>query len=180
MAGRRWAEGKRPANDPSRTPRPSERRDAGQANPGEGKHGGAAQKRPQPSAATMRRARQRLAPPPAPWHPLPLSELAIVLGAVFMILAVVLERDQGLIAGFVLILLGTAEFSWREHRHGYRSHGALLSGIIALPVAIVLWKAIGLPPKTSLLVGAVVFAIGWGILNSYYRDARAKRVATGG
>lgn len=125
----------------------------------------------------MARARSRLAPPPAPWHPLPLSELAIVLGAVAMIAAVALSSDRGLIAGFLLILLGTAEFSWREHRHGHRSHGALLSGIVALPVALAAWKVAGLAPRTALIVGAIVFFAGWSAWTSSFKRARERRLA---
>jgi hypothetical protein len=175
MAGRRWAEGKGAGAGDASTPRPSERKGAGPPAPGKGKGSGPAAK--QPSAEVMARARSRLAPPPAPWHPLPLSELAIALGAVAMIASVVLRSDQGLIAGFLLILLGTAEFSWREHRHGHRSHGALLAGTIALPVALAAWKVAGLGQRTSLVVGAVVFFVGWSALNSSFRQARERKLA---
>lgn len=175
MAGRRWAEGKRAGEAPA-TPRPSERKGAAQAAPGAGK--GAKPGGPrQPSPEVMARAKSRLAPPPAPWHPLPLSELAIVLGAVAMIAAVVLSSDRGLVAGFLLILLGTAEFSWREHRHGHRSHGALLSGLVALPVALAAWKIAGLAPRTALVVGAVVFLAGWSAWTSSFKRARDRRLA---
>lgn len=189
MAGRRWAKGKDAAGAGSPVPRPSERKAAGQAPAGAGKAAaktaatGAAPKaaagaaKKQPSEAVMARARSRLAPPPAPWHPLPLSELAIVLGAVAMIAAVALSSDRGLIAGFLLILLGTAEFSWREHRHGHRSHGALLSGIFALPVALAAWKVAGLAPRTALIVGAIVFFAGWSAWSSSFKRARERRLA---
>jgi hypothetical protein len=127
-----------------------------------------------PSPDVMARARRRLAPPPAPWHPLPLSELAIVLGAVAMLASVWLRSDQGLVAGFLLIVAGTAEFSWREHRHGYRSHGALLSGSFALPVALAAWKLAGVGQRGALLTGAVVFFAGWSVLNASYRRARER------
>lgn len=185
MAGRRWAEGKRARDasatprpsERSATPRPSERKAAGQPPAGSGKGTKAAEPRRQPSPEVMARAKSRLAPPPAPWHPLPLSELAIVLGAVAMIAAVALSSDRGLVAGFLLILLGTAEFSWREHRHGHRSHGALLSGIFALPIALAAWKLAGLAPRTALVVGAVVFLAGWSAWTSSFKRARERRLA---
>ena len=132
------------------------------------------------SPEAMARARRRMAPPPAPWHPLPLSELAIVIGAVAMLAAVLLSSDRGLVAGFILILLGTGEFSWREHRHGHRSHGALLSGILSLPVAIVLWKIVGLNPRIALGVGAVLFLFVWSALNASFKSSRERRLTGGG
>ena len=176
MAGRRWAEGKakRAAGTPV-PPRPSERSGAGQTPEGGGKRNA----KPKPSPEAMARARQRLAPPPAPWHPLPLSELAIVIGGVAMLAAVLLSSDRGLIAGFILIILGTAEFSWREHRHGHRSHGALLSGILALSIAIVLWKVFGLDERIALGAGAVVFLFLWSALNASFKSARERRLAGG-
>lgn len=173
MAGRRWAEGKR-APQAGSVPRPSERASAGAPQPGSGKRASASRT---PSPQAMARARSRLQPPPAPWHPLPLSELAIVFGAVAMIASVVLRSDQGLVAGFLLILLGTGEFSWREHRHGHRSHGALLAGIVALPVALAAWRFAGLGERAALGVGAVVFLVGWSALNSYFKQARERRLA---
>ncbi|MBO9531714.1 MAG: hypothetical protein J7513_01945 [Solirubrobacteraceae bacterium] len=110
---------------------------------------------------------------------MPLSELAIVFGAVAMLASVALSSDRGLIAGFLLIVLGTAEFSWREHRHGYRSHGALLAGLLALPVALAFWKLVGLGPRTSLGVGAVVFLIGWSALGGVFKRAREERANKG-
>lgn len=176
MAGRRWAEGKpeRKAGAPA-APRPSERRDAGQAAPGAGKRAKPAPAKPSPEV--IARVKTRLAPPPAPWHPLPLSELAIVLGCVAMLASVLLSSDRGLVAGFLLVVLGTGEFSWREHRHGHRSHGALLSGMLALPVALLAWKAVGLGPRTALGVGAVVFLVAWSALNASFKRAREQRNA---
>jgi hypothetical protein len=122
----------------------------------------------------MARARRQLKPPPSPWHPLPLAELAIVIGAVAMLASVALSSDQGLVAGFLLITLGTAEFSWREHHHGYRSHGALLAGLLALPVALALWKGVGIAPRMALGAGAVVFLIAWSALSNTYRSVRER------
>ncbi len=100
-----------------------------------------------------------------------------MLGAVAMLASVAISSDQALIAGFLLIVLGTAEFSWREHRHGYRSHGALLAGLLALPAALVLWKLVGLGPRLALGLGALVFLIAWSALSGSFKRARERRAS---
>ncbi len=78
----------------------------------------------------MARARpQRMCRRP-PGTRCPLSELAIALGALGMIVSAAISNANGLAASFLLVLAGTVEFSWREHRHGHRSHGALLAGTL--------------------------------------------------
>src|SRR5437899_5487427 len=59
--------------------------------------------------------------PPAPWHPLPLSELLILAGGVAFVLAVSRLRNGPssggplLLAGILAVALGTIEVTWREH-----------------------------------------------------------------
>lgn len=146
-------------------PRPSERTGATQPTPREKRPD-----RPQPSADAMARARARLEPPKAPWAPLPLAELAIVIGGLAVVVAALRSNENGMIAGFLLILLGTAEFSWREHRHGYRSHGAVLAGIVGMAVALAGWKLAGLSRNIAIGAGFVVFLLGWSLLTSIFRQ----------
>lgn len=117
----------------------------------------------------MARARERMDVPKPPWHPLPLSELAIALGALGMIVSAAISNANGLAASFLLVLAGTVEFSWREHRHGHRSHGALLAGTLAFPVGALVWRVADAAPKTALLVGLVVFFVLWSAFTSSYR-----------
>ena len=126
-----------------------------------------AKPKPPPSPEAMARARARLAPPPPPWAPLPLAELGILLGAVIMAIAAFRSIANGVVAGFLLVLLGTGEFSLREHRHGYRSHSTLLAAVAGLTVALVLWFWVGLHRNLSIGLGIFVFLAVW---NQLYRN----------
>lgn len=127
----------------------------------------------------MARAKELLSPPKAPWHPLPLAELAIVLGALAMLVAAVLTNGDGIIAGFVLVLIGTAEFSWREHHHGYRSHGAVLAGIAAFAAGIICWKFAGFTRNVCIGAGIAVFLAAWGLFDRAYTPATARTAYAG-
>lgn len=72
--------------------------------------------------------------PEAPWHPWPLSELLILVGAIGTIVGVLNKDGRLLYAGLGAVVLGTLEFSIREHRTGYRSHASLLA---VVPTALV-------------------------------------------
>lgn len=74
--------------------------------------------------------------PKPPWHPLPISELLILVGAI----AVVIGLRRGLafggtptLVGVLAVSIGTLEVTLREHRSGFRSHSTMLA---ALPVVI--------------------------------------------
>jgi hypothetical protein len=71
--------------------------------------------------------------PEAPWHPWPFSELLIFVGAIGTLVGLVTQDARLLFAGLGSVLIGTVEFTIREHRSGYRSHSALLA---ALPTAL--------------------------------------------
>lgn len=193
MAGRRWAQG-RPADEPDgkARPRPSER---GQAPAGGGtKPSGAASSKsasskpvtgrrgPKVSDEALARARAKLEPPKAPWHPLPLAEAAIAIGFLAVLLAAALADRDGIFAGFLLIMLGTAEFSWREHRHGYRPHATVLAVICGFTVGGIAWRTTGLGRDACLGIGLAVFLFAWGILDREYVPAykRAKADADDG
>lgn len=182
MAGRRWAQGgPSTSEDPKARPRPSERgKPESESRPVPGaprvsrrdreraERAAAAANRPAPSAEAIARAKERLAPPKAPWHPLPLAELGIVFGFLAMTVSFALGNVAGAAAGFGLLLLGTVEFSWREHRHGFRSHGAVLGGMIGLIAAIICWRFIGLTRYQSAGVGLAVFLVAWGLFTKTY------------
>src|SRR5207245_9211859 len=67
--------------------------------------------------------------PQAPWHPFPLAELLILIG----LIAVAIGAARGeagrnlLLAGIGAVVLGTLEFTVREHPSGYRAHSSLLA-----------------------------------------------------
>jgi hypothetical protein len=127
--------------------------------------------------------------PRAPWHPLPLSELLIVTGAIAFAVAMVRLGNHGfkstaplLAAGVLAVGLGTAEVSWREHRSGFRSHTLLLAFIpvLALHTAVVLgYSAVATPSRAlniaMFAVDAIVFVLLARHLRAIFLDARARR-----
>ncbi|HEX5308811.1 MAG TPA: hypothetical protein VFW38_07000 [Solirubrobacteraceae bacterium] len=127
--------------------------------------------------------------PQAPWHPLPLSELLIVVGAVAFVVAMIRLGNNGVASGGPLLLvgvlaigLGTAEVSWREHRSGFRSHTLLLAfvPVLALHTAVVLALSpllgVSQPLNIAMLpVDVAVFAVLARYLRARFINARARR-----
>ncbi len=128
--------------------------------------------------------------PPAPWHPLPLSELLILVGAVAVVIAFSdhLESHLALLgAGLVAVAIGTLEVTVREHLAGYRSHAVLLASIppIVLHSSVILalagfmrvprWFNIPL-----LALDIALFTVIFRYLRGRYRDARRVRAFAGG
>jgi hypothetical protein len=126
--------------------------------------------------------------PEAPWHPWPLSELLIFVGAIGTLLGVAKQESRLLYAGLGAVVLGTLEFTIREHRSGYRSHSSLLA---AVPTALVhgalafgLFALGGHGTVLVLAPVAIDLPVFW-LLFRYWRgrfeDARRERVfALGG
>jgi hypothetical protein len=131
--------------------------------------------------------------PPAPWHPLPLSEVLILAGAVGAAIGFAKSRhgfsDGGpaVLAGIGAVALGTIEVTLREHRSGYRSHTVMLA---LIPVLLFTTAVVfGLSAVTSvprlLFVGVLaidlgLFALLFKVLRARFLDARHARVLRGG
>jgi hypothetical protein len=132
--------------------------------------------------------------PEAPWHPLPLSELLILIGVIGVIFGLVRHVSLNgpgqvagagapvLVAGVVAIAIGTIEFALREHRSGYRSHTMLLAVLppIAVYSIVVLVVAAFTPfPRwlniPLLLIDAALFVFLWKLLRATFTDARRER-----
>ena len=113
----------------------------------------AAPRRP-PRHNSGHRARLDDAPRP-PWHPVPLTELSILVGMVVLAVAFLGggPRVRWSAFGLVLVLVATGELALREHLAGYRSHSALLAGMVALVVAVPL-AAFARPAKAVVLIVA--------------------------
>jgi hypothetical protein len=124
--------------------------------------------------------------PQAPWHPLPLSELLILVGAIGTIVGIRRGISHGgpvLIAGLAAVVIGTVEVSLREHLSGYRSHTIMLAllPVIALHSIVVLGLAAitTVPPIVNvamLAVDGAVFAFLYKLLRARFLDARRERV----
>lgn len=125
--------------------------------------------------------------PQAPWHPLPLSEILILAGAIGA--AVGYARNSSsipplLLAGIAATALGAIEVAWREHRFGYRSHTLLLSFlpvVVAHSAIVLLVNAIAsFPAALNLPLLAVDVAVFFALFRtsrSRFLDARARAAA---
>lgn len=110
--------------------------------------------------------------PPAPWHPWPLSELLILIGAVGTVIGVY-RREAGiplLLAGLGAVLIGTLEVTLREHRSGYRAHTLLLT---LLP-AIAVYTSLVIALRPPLAVNLVLLVIDGAVSVFVFKRLRAK------
>jgi len=129
---------------------------------------------PAPGTAPKPEARSRRGSPaerpPAPWGSFPLSEIAILVGAILLLVGFFSgsgSRQATLVvSGFAIASLGALEVAVREHLAGYRSHTLLLAGVPAVIVLGVLFYAgpDSLTPLVRVLIGAAVYAAAaWGL-----------------
>jgi hypothetical protein len=130
--------------------------------------------------------------PPAPWHPLPLSELLILVGAIFVVLGVrkldthnpeISKGGATLIAGIAAVAIGTFEVTLREHRSGYRSHTvmlALLPVLVFDSAAVLVVSAFTTAPRLLsvglLAVDIALFFFLFRLLRARFLEARHARV----
>jgi hypothetical protein len=127
--------------------------------------------------------------PKAPWHPLPLSELLIVVGIVGAVIGLGRGISHGvapLSAGIAAVLIGTVEVTLREHLSGYRSHTILLAmlPVVVFHVAVVLIVAALTQVPKELNVGlllpdAALGTLFYKPLRARYLDARRERTFAG-
>jgi lysylphosphatidylglycerol synthetase-like protein (DUF2156 family) len=141
----------------------------------------AAQPQRERAPASRRVARER---PRAPWHPLPLSELLILVGGGAVLFALANGPAQSvaaLLAGLAAVVIGTLEVTLREHFSGYRSHALLLAlvAVAVLHTAIVLVvSAFASFPRTAnvalLVLDLAVAFVLFRFLRARYLEARRR------
>jgi hypothetical protein len=131
--------------------------------------------------------------PEAPWHPVPISELLILIGAIAT--AIGASKLSGhsssgaptLVAGIAAVLIGTIEFSLREHRSGYRSHTIMLSllpTVVVFTGSLLIISAFVSPVPVALKIAPLalalpLFAVLYKVLRARFADARRERVFAG-
>jgi hypothetical protein len=117
--------------------------------------------------------------PESPFGGVPVSEIAILAGAVATVYGFFSPAPAALAVGLVICTLGVAEFSAREHFSGYRSHTTMLAAIPAIGLGIALIALVGGSLGRSALLASVipVFAIGFWFLRKRFRVARQARIA---
>jgi hypothetical protein len=105
--------------------------------------------------------------PKAPWHPVPLVEIAVLVGIVCIVVGF-FARDatygRTLIAlGLALGSLGGLDTTAREHFAGYRSHTLVLAAFPAVAVAVLAAvakvPALLIPPLMALVFAAAFVAL---------------------
>ena len=180
------APGKRPAGGAAG---PARGQGAADGGPGSGERGRAASRaraRGRRRVPAYRDFDQR---PQAPWHPLPLSELLILVGLIGAVVGIA-RGSSGralLFTGLGAVVIGTLEFTVREHLSGYRPHTTLLAFLptalfhSAVAVALV---ALGAPAPVWALLPLVldvpVFVFLFRLLRIRFQDARRERILSGG
>jgi hypothetical protein len=113
--------------------------------------------------------------PRAPWHPVPLAELCVLVGIVLMAVALIggLDRERGpllLVCGLALGSLGGLDTAAREHFAGYASHTLALAGVPAIAAGGVLYFA-GAPWIAIPVSAVIVFAAALVLLHRAWRRA---------
>jgi hypothetical protein len=121
--------------------------------------------------------------PQAPWHPWPFSEILIFVGAIGTIVGATTKQPSVLFASLGSVLIGTLEFTIREHRTGYRSHASLLAAVpTALFHGAVAFGLNALGARGAVLVAAPLavdvplFWLLFRLLRARFDDARRERV----
>jgi len=121
--------------------------------------------------------------PRAPWYPFPLAELLILIGLIAVAVGWFEEQQPALLAGVAAVLLGTLEFTIREHLSGYRAHSSLLAVVptaVFHGVAALALFALGAPNAALILVPLALdvplFFVLFKLLRARFEDARRERV----
>jgi hypothetical protein len=126
--------------------------------------------------------------PRAPWHPLPLSEILILAGAIATVIGLNRRADGTalLIAGVIAAGIGTFEVTWREHRSGYRSHTILLAIVPVLAFHSLAIGLVSIFAQPTVLVSILLlpfdlalFLFLFKLLRAGFLDARLQRTVRG-
>jgi hypothetical protein len=117
--------------------------------------------------------------PTSPFGGLPISEAAIAIGLIGLIVGVVEHNGLAMVVCAIVCGLGVAEVTAREHFSGFRSHATLLAAIPAVVVETIIAFVFGVPSQRILILAPVipVFALCFWLLRRSFESARHARVA---
>ena len=117
--------------------------------------------------------------PTSPFGGLPISEIAIFVGAVGLVIGLIQGGGPALIVGLIVCALGVVEVTAREHFSGYRSHTTLLAAIPAIAAEAGVVALVGEPRERLLLLLVVVpvYAGLFWLLRKRFQTARQARLA---
>ena len=125
---------------------------------------------PEPPSTPRRHARVDEAPK-APWHPVPLVELAILAGLILIVVGFFTGGRSGgvlVTGGIALVSLTSLELAIREHVSGYRSHSALLAAVAAVAAGALAY-VVDLPQIAILLVAVIVGISAFAALRGMFQ-----------
>ncbi len=117
--------------------------------------------RPQasPPAAPRAPLRER---PRAPWHPVPLVELCVLVGIVLIVVGFFSMGDRRggllIVSGLALGSLAGLDTVVREHFAGFKSHTLALAGVPTVTLAGILYFSRA--PIIVVVLGAVLAFVG--------------------
>jgi hypothetical protein len=117
--------------------------------------------------------------PPSPFGGLPVSEIAIFVGGIGIVIGLIQGGGAALIVGLIVCALGVVEVTGREHFSGYRSHSAMLAAIPAVAAEVGLVALVGEPRNRLVLLVVVVpvYAGLFWLLRKRFQIARQARLA---
>jgi hypothetical protein len=114
---------------------------------------------PASAPATPRSRYAKPERPKAPWHPIPIVELCVLIGLILIVVGFIKSKSDLLLAGLVLASLGGADTAFREHFNGFKSHTTLIAGLSGVLFAGALYFArlpwVGVVGGAVLVFGAV-------------------------
>jgi hypothetical protein len=120
--------------------------------------------------------------PKAPWHPVPLTELATMAGVAALIAGLVAGPSNGaaaIAAGAILLVLSTGELCAREHFSGYKSHVTLLAVLVVVAIHAFIYFVITRSWRGTASIGVdVAIFVGLSLL-LYQAHRRARAVRPG-
>ena len=116
--------------------------------------------------------------PPGIFGGLPVSEVAIFIGLVGLVIGAIEGGGPALVVGAIVCGLGVVEFTAREHFSGFRSHTTLLAAIPAVLTEVLVATVVGTntADRSLLLLPAIpVFALSFWFLRRSFQTARHAR-----
>lgn len=110
---------------------------------------------------------------------LPVSEIAILIGIVGIVVGIIDGGGPVLLVGVGICALAVLEVTAREHFTGFRSHSTLLAAVPAVILETLIVQFIGVPSVALLLFLPVipVFALSFYLLRRAFLVARQTRLA---
>jgi hypothetical protein len=118
--------------------------------------------------------------PKAPWHPIPLVEIAVLVGIVCIAIGFFNRDTPGgratIALGVTLGALGGLDTTVREHFGGFRSHTLVLATFPAVAAAVLSALA-GLPAPLVPALMLVIFAGAFALLRRAWLRTRRRSAA---